>query len=164
MKQLKMKNILLLLLIMPVLAISQQPEGKEPLTPYADLTFKNGIVVYSLGQNQAILNPRLLPKVYDKNLLRLHFSNDFNNVSGKYIAESQQAIRDYVNTELVTLRSDKEQKEYLKLCALLVLWDRQLSQHARIELNKISTSGSRESKADAELVIGLLEFYENQKQ
>lgn len=155
-----MKKILLLLLIMPMLAISQQEESKMPLNPYADIAFSDGIVVYTLGQNQAILNPRLLPKVYDKKLLRLRFSNSFNSVSGKYIAESQQSIRDYVDTELVTLRSDKEQIDYLKLCALLVVWDNELSKHAQTELAKIASTGNRALQKNVELVIGLLELYE----
>ena len=154
-----MKNILLLLLIIPVLAISQQEKSKKQLTPYAAIAFNDGVVVYTLGQNQAILYPRLLPKVYDKNLLRLHFSNSFNSVSGKYIAESQQAIRDFVDTELISLRSDKEQMEYMKLCALLVIWDNKLSKHAQMELEKIALSGNRNLQKNAEMVTGLLEFY-----
>ena len=113
-----MKKILLLLFIIPLFAISQQEEGKKPLTSYADLAFKDGIVVYTLGQNQAVRNPRLLPKVYDKKMFRLQFNNEFNNISGNIIAESQQAIRDYVDTELITLRSTSEQIDYLFDCAI----------------------------------------------
>ncbi len=156
-----MKKILLLLIIIPAFAISQQEDCKKPLTPYADLTFKDGIAVYTLGQNQAILNPRLLPKVYDKKLLRLRFSNNFSGFSGKYIAASQQAIRDYVDTVLITLRSASEQMDYLKLCALLVIWDKDLSNHAQIVLVKISASSNKELKKNAKLVIDLQEFYSN---
>jgi len=161
MKQFKMKKIFLLLLLIPALAISQQEEGKKPLTPYADIAFTEGVVLYTLAQNQAMLYPRLLPKVYDKKLLSLRFSNNFNSVSGKYIAVSQEAIRDYINTELVTLRSDKEQMEYLKLCALLIIWDKDLSKHAQTELEKISVSGRRVIRINAKLVIDLQEFYSN---
>jgi len=161
MKQFKMKKILLLLLIIPVLAISQQEESKKPLTPYADIAFNDGIVVYTLGQNQAILHPRLLPKVYDKKLLRLRFSNEFDNVSGKYITESQQAIRDYLDTELITLRSTNEQIDYLKLCSLLIIWDKDLSKYAQTELEKISVSSNRDLRINAKLVIDLQEFYSN---
>lgn len=162
MKQFKMKKIFLLLLLIPALAISQQEEGKKPLTPYADIAFTEGVVLYTLAQNQAMLNPRLLPKVYDKKLLRLRFSNNFNSVSGKYFAVSQVAIRDYVDTELILLRSASEQMDYLKLCTLLVIWDKTLSKHAQTELGKILISSKRELRGNTKLVIDLHEFYSNQ--
>ena len=157
-----MKALLLLLIILPVLAFSQKENNKKPLTPYADIAFKAGVVVYTFNRNQAFLNPRLLPNVYNKKMLRLRFSNDFTNVSGKYIAESQSAIRDYVDTELITLRSEAEQMDYLKLCALLVIWDKELSKHAQTELEKMILSSNKELQTDTRLVIELNEFYSNQ--
>ena len=144
-----------------MLTVSQQEESKKPLTPYADLAFKDGIVVYTVSQNQALLNPRLLPKVYDKKLLRIKFNNGFDRISGNYITESQQAIRDYVDTELITLRSTSEQMDYLKLCALLIIWNNDLSKHTKTELEKISALNNKELKKNAKLVIYLQEFYSN---
>ncbi len=158
-----MKKILLLFIIIPTLALSQQEENKKPLTPYADIEFKDGKVIYKLaGYGTALNHTRLLPRVYDKNLLQISFGNEAAHVSGKYIAESQMAIRDYVNTELITLRSAAEQMEYLKLCALLVIWDKKLSKHAISELEKIASSHNKELQTNAELVIGLHEFYSKQ--
>lgn len=153
-------RILISIFLFSVLqSFSQHEEPYKPLTPFADISFEEDMIIYTIDRKNIMMNPGLLPKVIDRRLLRLEFSHELQNVSGKYIAESQMAIRDYVNNEVVSIRSDKEQMDYLKLCALLVIWDNELSQHAQTELNKIAVSADKELKSDAGLVIELLKFY-----
>ncbi|NOY49157.1 MAG: hypothetical protein GXO88_01105, partial [Chlorobi bacterium] len=81
------------------------------------------------------------------------------NFNGEYMAGSQKAIRDYVNTEPAGQLSAQDQIDYLRLCALLIIWDGTLSDHAARELDKLAASKNGEIKQDAGLVKGLLGFY-----
>jgi len=154
-----MKKLLVILLLIPIVVFSQNNERKKPLTPYANIEFTDGLVVYSVGWSMALLYPRLKPLVINTKLMRL--KSDYNNtdVSGEYIKKSQKAIRAYVNSEPVGQLTKKDKIDYLKLCALLIIWDNNLSEHAVKELGVLTTSDNKEIKENAELVGKLLEFY-----
>jgi len=74
-------------------------------------------------------------------------------------SQKVKTIMDYVNTEPVDQLTKSEMIDYLKLCALLVIWDKDLSNHAVVELEKLVASRNDEIKGNAELLIRLLEFY-----
>jgi len=154
-----MKKLLVILLLIPIVVFSQNNEKKKPLTPYANIEFTDGLVVYSVGWNMTFLFPRLRPKMINTNLIRLKSDYTNTNVSGEYIKKSQKAIKEYVNSEPVENLSKKDKIDYLKLCALLVIWDNDLSEHAVKELGVLTTSDNKEIKENAELVGKLLEFY-----
>jgi len=159
-----MKKILtIIILLLPLLAFNQQkPEGW--LTPYANATFKDGKIVYTVANLQMRTNnPRLLPLMYPRNLVLLRVDNQTAPVNGKYIAESQAKIRDYIDTERVNLRSDKEKDEYLRLSAMVLLWDLKLSEHCIEELKMLRSSGDKAMKQDAETVIAVLKVFEENR-
>ena len=113
-----MKKTILFLLLLPLLAAAQKPAGR--LTPYADATFENGKIIYTVSRAEIRNNPRLLPLMLPKNLVSLRTDNRAGTVSGKYMAESQRKIRDYLATEPVALRGTQEQSQYLRLAAMAV--------------------------------------------
>ncbi len=154
-----MKKIISIILLLPLFAFSQQHENKKPMTPYADIGFEDGKVVYTIENAKLNFSYGLLPKMYDRRLLQIRYNNTAGNFSGKYMAGSQKAIREYVNTEPAGQLSAREQTDYLKLCALLIIWDSGLGDHAAKELDKLAASKNGEIKRDAGLVRGLLGFY-----
>ncbi len=155
-----MKNIILLLAIIPVIALAQKGENYSTITPYANLYFKNNMVHYTIGHTQLNHQYRLSPVMYDKNMLAINYSNELTPINGTYIKKSQTVIRGYVNTEPVGQLARKDKLDYLKLCALLIIWDNDLSSHAVKELEKLNASSNGEIKENAELVIRLFEFYQ----
>jgi len=68
---------------------------------------------------KAINSHLLLMMMYPRNLVLLRIDNHTTAVNGKYIAESQTKIRDYNNTEPVSLLSTKKQDEFLRLSAMV---------------------------------------------
>ena len=154
-----MKKLLIILVLIPIVIFSQNNERKQPLTPYADIKFADGLVVYSVAWNMTLLYPRLKPMVINTDLMRLKSDHNNTDVNGTYIKKSQKAIMEYVNSEPVAQLSEKDKIDYLKLCALLVIWDNNLSEHAVKELGKLSASGNKEIKENAKLVGKLMEFY-----
>lgn len=104
-----MKHLFIsILFFLPFMAIAQQsPAGW--LTPYANAEFREGKIIYTTSNPQQGMNFRLLPLMYPRNLVLLRMDNKPATVNAKYIGESQAKIRDYLNTELISLRSDKEQ-------------------------------------------------------
>lgn len=158
------KIILLLIFIFPLVLFSQHGENEKPITPFADIGFENGKIVYNIGNAQMAFTTRLLPTVYDKRLLSVRFNNSFKNVSGKYMEEIRNRIKDYVNSEDMGDNPAVDQIEYLKLCALLIIWEGDLGIHASKELDKIKDSKYQKLKEDAKLVSELLNFYRNYNQ
>ena len=158
-----MKTTIILFLILPLLALSQtKPSGR--LTPYADAKFNDGKIIYTISNPQQAMNFRLLPLMYPRNLVQMRFDNKPAAVGEKYIAESRAKIRDYINTEPVNLRGAKEKNEYLRLSAMVVLWDLTLSEFGRNNLKQMAQSDDKEIKQNAETVLEVLKvFDENRK-
>ncbi len=152
--------MLVIILLVPIVVFSQPGKSKKTLTPYADIEFQDGFVVYSAAWNITLSYPRLKPTVINMKLMRLKYDYSISNVNGTYIKKSQKSIRDYINNEPVGQLAKKDKLDYLKLCALLVIWDNDLSKHAVAELEKLSASSDKEIKENAELVIKLFEFYQ----
>ena len=152
-----MKKTLLIFLLLPLLAAAQKPAGW--LTPYADATFENGKIVYTVSRAEIKNNPRLLPLMLPKNLVSLCMDNSTGAVSSKYIAESQSKIRNYLATEPAALRSTQEQSQYLRLAAMAVLWDLDLDKHCVSQLQKISASSHRTLAKNADIVLRVREIF-----
>ncbi len=157
-----MKKTILLFLFLPLLALSQtKPSGW--LTPYANAEFNNGKIIYTIISPQQHLDARLLPLMLPRNLVQLRMDNRPVTVSGKYIAESQQKIRDYLNTEPVNLRSAKQKNEYLRLSAMVVLWDLKLSSFCQNNLKQMAQSEDKQLKRNAETVLKVLAVFEENR-
>ncbi len=157
-----MKNTILIFLILPLLSMAQSSSGR--LTPYADARFENGKIIYTVMNPRQAANYRLLPLMLPRNLVQIRFDNSPAAVSGRYIAESQAKIRDYVNTEPVNLRSTKEKNEYLRLSAMVLLWDLNLSAFCRNNLKQMAQSDNKAIKRNAETVLKVLKIFdENRK-
>ena len=157
------KTILLLTFLLPLLAFPQQkPDGW--LTPYANAEFRDGKILYTISNLQLRMNnPQLLPLMYPRNLVLLRIDNQTQPVSGKYITESQAKIRDYLNTEPVNLRCEKEKDEYLRLSAMVLLWDLKLNDHCQKELKMLQASGSHKLKQNANTVLEVLKVFEKNR-
>lgn len=159
-----MKNIFLFIVIIPFILLAQNADDHKTITPYADLNFEKSMIHYTIGNTQLTHIYRLSPVMYDKNLLTINYSNELTEIDGEYIKKSQKAIRDYVNSEPVEQLSKNDKLDYLKLCALLVIWDNELSSHAVNELKKLNASSNKEIKENAELVSKLMVFYWENKE
>jgi hypothetical protein len=158
-----MKKILTtIVLLLPLLAFTQQ-KSEGWLTPYADAVFKDGKIVYTISNPQQSMNTRLLPLMYPRNLVLLRVDNRAEPVNARYIAESQAKIRDYINTEPVNLRGEKEKDEYLRLSAMVLLWDLKLSDHCQKELQMMQASGNKEMKKNAETLLEVLKIFEKNR-
>ncbi len=157
-----MKKTILLFLFLPLLALSQtKPSGW--LTPYADAKFENGKIIYTIINPQQHLDARLLPLMLPRNLVQLRMDNKPTAVSGKYIAESQQKIRDYLNTEPVNLRSTKEQNEYLRLSAMVLLWDLKLSPFCQNNLKQMAQLEDKTIKRNVGTVLKVLKVFDESR-
>ena len=157
-----MKKTILLFLFLPLLALSQtKPSGW--LTPYADAKFENGKIIYTIINPQQHLDARLLPLMLPRNLVQLRMDNKPTAVSGKYIAESQQKIRDYLNTEPVNLRSTKEKNEYLRLSAMVLLWDLKLSPFCQNNLKQMAQSEDKTIKRNVGTVLKVLKVFDESR-
>ena len=159
-----MKKITILFLLLPLLATAQQkPNGW--LTPYANAAFNNGKIIYSVSNMQQHMNTRLLPLMLPRDLVQLRIDHHPATVTGKYIGESQAKIRDYVNTEPVSLRDTKAQQEYLRLTAMVLLWDLKLSDFNKKEVQQLNNSADKTIAKDADLVLKVLTIFdENRKE
>ena len=155
-----MKKTILFFLLLPLLAAAQTA-GR--LTPYADATFENGKIIYTVSRAEIRNNPRLLPLMLPKNLVSLRTDNRAGTVSGKYMAESQSKIRHYLATEPVALRGTQEQSQYLRLAAMAVLWDLDLDKHCVAQLQKISASSDRTLAKNADIVLRVYSILSKQQ-
>ena len=159
-----MKKTITILLIALSLTATAQSSSSGRLTPYADARFENGKIIYTIISPQQHQDTRLLPLMLPRNLVQLRIDNKPVAVSGKYIAESQAKIRDYVNTEPVNLRSTKEKNEYLRLSAMVLLWDLNLSAFCRNNLKQMTQSDDKAIKQNAKTVLEVLKIFdENRK-
>lgn len=158
-----MKHLFIsILFILPFMALSQQkPAGW--LTPYADARFENGKIIYSVTNAQQSMNFRLLPLMYPRNLVQLRFDNRSAPVNEKYVAESRDKIRDYLNTEPITLRSANEQEEYLRLSVMVLLWDLKLSDFNKKEVQRLKTGDDKTISKEADIVLQILTIFEENK-
>jgi len=154
------KTTTVILFLLPLLLAAQQkPAGW--LTPYADVTFKESKIVYSMVQPRE--NMRLLPRMYPRNLVSMSLGNQSVTVDSKYIVESQQKIRDYLATEPVSLRSAKEQNEYLRLSAMVLLWDMDLSPHCLQEIKSLQSGKDKTISKEANIILQVYEVYEKNR-
>jgi len=154
-----MRIILAIFLFSVLQSFSQHEEPYKPLTPFADISFEEDMIIYTIDRKNIMMNPGLLPRVIDRRLLRLEFGNYFQNVSGKYIDESIRSIHAYTDTEVINLSSTTEQLEYLKLCALLVIIENNLSEHARSQIKALAGSGDKPLSQFAGKVLQLEDVY-----
>ena len=157
-----MKKITIFFLLFPLLAIAQTHTAGW-LTPYADASFENGKIIYSVINPQQAMNFRLLPLMYPRNLMQLRFDNRPAAVNGKYIGESQGKIRDYVNTEPAGLRSAKEKNEYLRLTTMVLLWDLKLSEFNRKEIIRLKNGEDKKIAGQADIVLQVLTIFEENR-
>jgi len=84
-------------------------------------------------------------------------------VTGKYIGESQTKIRDYVNTEPVSLRDIKAQEEYLRLTAMVLLWDLKLSDYNKNEIQRLKNGTDKKIAGEADRVLKVLTIFEENR-
>ena len=150
-----MKKILFLFFIIPSFMFSQEFESNKPLTTFANIEFKDGMISYIVNSNLVLLYPDLLPNVYNKNVLMILYNNEQTNVGSEYISKSRKSISSFVNSEIVDLMSNEGKSNYLRLCALLTIWEKELSSHAITELKKLSNTNSGDIRIKVKLVQGL---------
>ena len=158
-----MKKIVTILFIALSLTAIAQSSSSGRLTPYADAEFTNGKIIYTIISPQQHHDARLLPLMLPRNLVQLRIDNKPVAVSGKYITESQNKIRDYVNTDPVNLRSTKEKNQYLRLSAMVLLWDLKLSPFCRNNLKQMAQSDDKAIKQNAETVLKVLAVFEENR-
>lgn len=154
----KQKTLLFTILLLPVFVVSQN-NNREWLTPYANVEFSDSLIVYSVSLNAVTGTNRLLPKYFDKHLLKVILTPTAGNVSSNDVFRSREAIMDYLNTEPVTFRSNVEQEEYLRLASMVLIWDLELDNHALTELESLKQSKSTNIKKNTELILQLQEVY-----
>jgi len=159
----KILSIFSLLLFVSSWSIAQQQTPVDWLTPYANAEFIEGKIIYSVTNARQSLDVKLMPRMYPRNLVQLHMDQRPTPVTGKYISESQSKIRDYLSTEPVSLYNAEKQSEYLRLAAMVLLWDLDLPKYCIDEIKKIQTTKNREMKANAKTVLAVWEVFQENK-
>jgi len=138
-----MKKIAILFLLLPLLAVAQKPAGW--LTPYATTEFKEGKIIYTVSDPRQAMNNNLLPFMYPRNLVQLHTDKRAQQVSGRYIGESQT----------------KKQDEYLRLSAMVLLWDLKLSEFNKEEVHRLKNGEGKTVAWEAGIVLQVLTIFEH---
>ncbi len=151
----------LLLIPFSIFAQQQKPEGW--ITPYANAAFNDGKIIYSVTNARQSMGVKLMPRMYPRDLVQLHMNQQPTPVTGKYIGESQTKIRDYLTTEPVSLYSAEKQNEYLRLAAMVLLWDLDLPKYCIDEIKKIQTTKNPKLKANAATVLAVWEVYQDSR-
>jgi len=159
----KIIRVICLLLFIPISFFAQQQNPEDWLTPYANTEFKEGKIVYSVTNARQSMDVRLMPLMYPRNLVQLHMNQQPTPVTGKYIGESQASIRDYLATEPISLYNAEKQNEYLRLAAMVLLWDLDLPKYCIDEIKKMQTTKNREIKTNAASVLAVWEVYEENR-
>jgi len=159
----KIVSTLVFLLLIPFSIFAQQQTPEDWLTPYANAAFNDGKIVYSVTNARESMNVKLMPRMYPRNLVQLHMDQQPTPVNGKYIGESQSKIRDYLSTEPVNLYNAEKQNEYLRLAAMVLLWDLDLPKYCIDEIKKIQTTKKPELKANAATVLAVWEVFQENK-
>ena len=101
-------------------------KNSEPLTPYANITFNDSLVVYWIPKNLVMQYQRLRPT---KSMLyiAIRYESDVN-ISGRILDHiACHAICEYVNDSTLTLSSEKEKEDFIKLCALVAIGETTLT-------------------------------------
>jgi len=158
----KLKILLLTILLLPIIAVAQSETNKW-LTPYANVEFSDSMITYSVSLNAVTGTIRLLPKYYDKRMLQVIMTPAAGNVSSNDVFRSWAAIKDYLDTKPVTLRSNVEQEEYLKLSVMVILWEEKLSTFSIEEIKKMKTGNDTKISKYAGQTMQLLETYSDKK-
>ncbi|MDP2723899.1 MAG: hypothetical protein Q8O72_14180 [Bacteroidales bacterium] len=140
--------------------VAQQQNPTDWLTPYANAAFNDGKIVYSVTNVRQSMDVRLMPLMYPRNLVQLHMNQQPTPVTGKYMGESQASIRDYLATEPISLYNAEKQNEYLRLAAMVLLWDLDLPKYCIDEIKKMQTTKNPQLKANAETVLAVWEVFQ----
>ncbi len=159
----KIFSIFSLLLFVSSWSVAQQQPPEDWLTPYANAAFNDGKIIYSVTNARQSMGVKLMPRMYPRDLVQLHMDQRPTPVTGKYIGESQAKIRDYLATEPVSLYNATKQNEYLRLAAMVLLWDLDLPKYCIDEIKKIQTTKKPELKANAATVLAVWEVYEDSR-
>lgn len=151
---------LLALLVVPLISFAQYETNSKTLTPYADVSFANGKIIYSIDRKYISFTSYLLPKLYDKAHFTLRFIEFEQIVNDKYIKGSLESIREFLKKESVEIIKSKEEEEYLKLCVLIIIVDNELESQIKKNLIELSNSENKEVNDNSQLVIDFLKIYE----
>jgi hypothetical protein len=153
-----MKKItILLLFVMPLFSLAQEPG--DWLTPFADVRFENNKIVYSFCNSEQLMMLGVIPKYYSQSLMKL--KTEFNRPTPDIadVGKQQQKIREYLKETKTISLSAKDQEEYLRLSAMVLIWDLELDRQVLTELDILKRSETPEIKKNSELVLQLEDVY-----
>jgi len=152
-----MKKTILILFFLPLLLQAQKQS--DWLTPYADARFENDKIIYSFCNSQELMITGIIPRYYSESLMKLRtdFSRPVPDI--KDVTKQQLKIREYLTEESISNLSKEEEEEYLRLAAMVLIWDMQLDREVLATLKAIEQSGNREINQQAGLVLMLEEVY-----
>ncbi len=153
----KMKKIVLVFLFVPLLIQAQQTD--EWLTPFADVRFENDKIIYSFCKSEHLMITGIVPQYYSESLMKL--KTDFRKPapSPSEVAKQQEKIREYLVEEQLSALTLKEQEEYLRLAAMVLIWDLELDRRVISELETIERPENKELKEQAVLILQLEKVY-----
>lgn len=152
-----MKKTIILLLFVPLLLQAQQTQ--EWLTPFSDVRFEDGKIVYSFCKSEKLMLLGIIPKYYSKSLMKLRTEFNRPATSIEDVARQQEKIREYLIEEQPSDLNQKDREEYLRLSAMVLIWDMELDKQVLSNLNILKRSETPEIEKQTELVLQLEDVY-----
>lgn len=152
-----MKKLVFILFVIPLFSLAQ--ESNNWLTPFADVRFENNKIVYSFCNSEQLMMLGVIPKYYSQSLMKL--KTEFNRPTPDIadVGKQQQKIREYLQETKTTDLIPKGQEEYLRLSAMVLIWDLELDREVLTELDILKRSETSEIKKQSELILQLVDVY-----
>lgn len=156
-----MNKFLIVIFLLPVLLQSQNQDNW--LTPFADVKFENGKIVYAFNASPDMVICKIKPLYFSQSLMVLKPGLNMPSLNPEDVIRQQKAIREYLgSTSLNKLESDL-QKEYLRLVAMVLIWDLELDDHTILELTNIKNTNNEKLINQAQLILELQRVYKSVK-
>lgn len=152
-----MKKILLLLLLLPFILQSQNQD--HWLTQFANASFVDGKIEYSYCRSELLVVHNIIPRYYSESLMKLKMDYMCQPPSPEAVAIQQQKIREYLKEEDAIKLNLADQKEYLRLSAMVLVWDLKLDASVMKSIGNLKGHDNRQVQKQAELVWKLEEVY-----
>lgn len=154
-----MKKIVLLLLLLPVVLQSQNQD--EWLTPFADVSFVDDKIVYSYCRSQLLVVHNIIPRYYSESLMELRPGLNMPALNPSDVAHQQQMIREYLKEEDAIELNTSEQEEYLRLAAMVLIWDLELDEHTILELTNLKKTNNEKLINETNVILELQKVYKS---
>lgn len=131
------------------------------LTPFADAKFEDGKIVYTFNASPDMAVSKIKPLYFSQSLMILKPGLNMPTLNPSDVARQQQKIREYLIEEDVTNLNTTEQTEYLRLSAMVLIWDMGLEPSVLKSISNLKSTDNSQIQKQSELVWKLKDVYES---